>query len=179
MPVISVVIPVHGVEDYLDRCLDSVLSDRSAAVEVIAVDDASPDRCGAILAARQDPRLRVLTTATAAGPGRARELGAKEATGEYVWFVDGDDELADGALAAVAAQLDRLHPDVLNVDYENIFADGTITPSGTDLATPELTTLADSPVLLWVTMSMWNKVFRRDFLSGLGVPFGSGIYEEV
>jgi glycosyltransferase involved in cell wall biosynthesis len=62
MPLISVVIPVHGVEDYLGRCLDSVLSDVEVPVEVIAVDDASPDRCGAILAARQDPRLRILTT---------------------------------------------------------------------------------------------------------------------
>ena len=181
MPTISVIITAYGVEDYLDRCLDSVLSQDGANVEVefIAVDDASADRSGAILATRHDPRLTVIRTATTAGPGRARELGAKEATGEYLWFVDGDDELADGALAAVAAQLDRLHPDVLNVDYENIFADGTITPSGTDLSAPELTTLADSPVLLWVTMSMWNKVFRRDFLSGLGVPFGPGIYEEV
>ena len=49
MPLISVVIPVHGVEDYLDRCLDSVLADSAASIEVIAVDDASPDRCGAIL----------------------------------------------------------------------------------------------------------------------------------
>ena len=58
MPLISVVIPVHGVEDYLDRCLDSVLGPAglaagggpAASLEVIAVDDASPDRCGAILA---------------------------------------------------------------------------------------------------------------------------------
>jgi CDP-glycerol glycerophosphotransferase len=181
MATISVIITVHGVEEYLDSCLDSVLGQEGAEAEVefIAVDDASPDRSGAILASRHDPRLTVIRTASAAGPGRARELGVKEATGEYLWFVDGDDELADGALAAVAAQLDRLHPDVLNIDYENIFDDGTITQSGTDLATPELTTLADSPVLLWVTMSMWNKVFRRDFLSSLGVPFGPGIYEEV
>ena len=178
---ISVILTVHEVADYLDRCLDSALNQEGANVEVefIAVDDASPDGSGAILAARQDPRLTVIRTATAAGPGRARELGAKEATGEYLWFVDGDDELADGALAAVAGQLDRLHPDVLNIDYENIYVDGTVTPSGTDLSTPELTTLADSPVLLNVTMSMWNKVFRRDFLSGLGVPFGPGIYEDV
>ena len=181
MPTISVIITVHGVADYLGCCLDSVLSQEGAnvAVEVIAVDDASPDRSGALLAARHDPRLTVIRTATAAGPGRARELGAKQATGEYLWFVDGDDELADGALAAVAAQLGRLHPDVLNIDYENIFADGTVTSSGTDLSVPELTTLADSPVLLNVTMSMWNKVFRRDFLAGVGVPFGPGIYEEV
>ena len=97
---------------------------------MIAVDDASPDRCGAILAARQDPRLRVLTTTTAAGPGPARDLGAKEATGEYVWFVDGDDEVADGALAAVAGALTRLRPDVLVIDFENLYPDGSVSPSG-------------------------------------------------
>ncbi len=99
MALISVIIPVHGVEDYLDRCLDSVLAGPAIlGLEVIAVDDASPDRCGAILAARHDPRLRVITTPAAIGPGPARDLGAKEAAGEYIWFVDGDDELAEGAL---------------------------------------------------------------------------------
>jgi CDP-glycerol glycerophosphotransferase len=181
MPAISVIITVHRVEDYLDRCLDSILGQEGAGagVELIAVDDASPDRSGAILAARRDPRLTVIRTDASAGPGRARELGMKEATGEYLWFVDADDELADGALAEVAAQLDRLHPDVLVIDYENSYADGTVTPSGADLSTPEVTTLADSPVLLNVTSSMWNKVVRRDFLAGLGMPFGPGIYEDV
>jgi CDP-glycerol glycerophosphotransferase len=181
MPALSIIITAHGVADYLDRCLDSVLNQDAADVDVefIAVDDASPDRSGAILAAHHHSRLTVIRTDTVAGPGRARELGAKEAAGEYLWFVDGDDELADGALAVVAAQLDRLHPDVLNVNYENILIDGRITPSGTDLSVPELTTLADSPVLLNVTMAMWNKVFRREFLAGLGVPFGPGIYEEI
>ncbi|MGH3164334.1 MAG: glycosyltransferase family 2 protein [Trebonia sp.] len=181
MPAISVIITVHGVADYLGRCLDSILGQDGAGadIELVAVDDASPDRGGAILAARQDPRLTLIRTDSAVGPGRARELGLKEATGEYLWFVDADDELADGALAGVAAALDRLRPDVLVIDYENIYADGKVTPSGADRSVPELTTLADSPVLLWVTMSMWNKVFRRDFLVGLGIPFGPGIYEEV
>src|SRR5204863_9971650 len=83
-----------------------------------------------ILAARQDPRLRVLTTRTAAGPGPARDLGAKEATGEYIWFVDGDDEVADGALAAVAGALTRLRPDVLVIDFESLYPDGSVSPSG-------------------------------------------------
>jgi CDP-glycerol glycerophosphotransferase len=192
MPTISVVIPVHGVEDYLDRCLDSVLGPASSAacgdgagqagggapavsLEVIAVDDASPDGCGAILAARHDPRLRVLTPTTAAGPGAARDLGAKEATGEYVWFVDGDDELADGALAAVAGALARLRPDVLVVDFENVYPDGSVSPSGGAryLHGAEAGTLADHPELIHLTMTAWSKVFRRDFLAGLGVSFGS------
>jgi len=179
MPAISVIVTVHGVADYLDACLDSILDQAAADTEVIAVDDASPDRSGAILAARLDPRLTVIRTEATVGPGRARELGMKHATGEYLWFVDADDELARGALAEVAARLDRLRPDVLVIDYENIYADGRVTPSGADLSIPEVTTLADSPVLLDVTSSMWNKVVRRDFLAGLGMPFGPGIYEDV
>ena len=210
MPLISVVIPVHGVEDYLDRCLDSVLgqadsgqadsgqadsgqtdqADQAAdgggsavSLEVIAVDDASPDGCGAILAARHDPRLRVITNPAAVGPGPARDLGAKEATGEFVWFVDGDDELADGALAAVAGVLTRLRPDVLVVDFENLYPDGSVSPSGgarylrdsavEPLRGGETGTLADHPALIHLTMTAWSKVFRRDFLAGLGVSFGS------
>ena len=105
----------------------------------------------------------------------ARDLGTKEATGEYVWFVDGDDELADGALAAVTAALARLRPDVLIVDFENLYPDGTTSPSGGAryLRGPETGTLADRPALIHLTMTAWSKVFRRDFLAGLGISFGS------
>ena len=179
MALISVIIPVHGVEDYLDRCLDSVLAGPAIpGLEVIAVDDASPDRCGAILAARHDPRLRVITTPAAIGPGPARDLGVKEAAGEYVWFVDGDDELAEGALVAVTQALSRLRPDVLIIDFENLYADGRTSPSGgaaylsgLGLGDEAITTLADHPALIHLTMTAWSKVFRRDFLSGLRVSF--------
>jgi CDP-glycerol glycerophosphotransferase len=154
---------------------ESGLADPAAPVEVIAVDDASPDRSGAILAARDDPRLRVITIPSPVGPGAARDLGAKEATGEYVWFVDGDDEVADGALAAVTGALTRLRPDILVIDFENLYPDGSVSPSGgaAYLHGPEAGTLADHPALIHLTMTAWSKVFRRDFLAGLGVSFGS------
>jgi CDP-glycerol glycerophosphotransferase len=179
MPQISVVIPVHGVEEYLVRCLDSVLSDTGGDIEVIAVNDASPDGCGAILAARADSRLRVLTNAAAQGPGKARAQGAAAAAGEYVWFADGDDELAPGALATVSKALTNLHPDLLLLDYENLYPDGTTSPSGAMLAGPERGTLADHPAWLSLTMTVWSKVFRREFLLALPVSFGPGIHEDV
>ena len=113
-PLISVVLPVGNVAEFLPACLDSVLGPDTpggpagqAGLEVIAVDDASPDGCGRILDHRagQDPRLRVVHLAENAGPGPARMRGLAEAAGTYVWFVDPDDLLADGALAAVAARL--------------------------------------------------------------------------
>lgn len=173
MATISLVIPVHGVEAYLPRCLDSILDQCGQGIEVIAVDDASPDRCGEILAARG---VQTIHTAGPVGPGRAREIGAQKATGDYVWYVDGDDELAPGAVAAVSDALDRLRPDVLIMDYESLYPDGTTSPSGGDLSGPELTTLAERPALINLTMTVWSKVFRRGFP---GVPFGPGIHEDV
>jgi CDP-glycerol glycerophosphotransferase len=185
-PLISVVLAVSGVEAYLPGCLDSILGqpDLPAGLEVIAVDDASPDACGAILDARAaaDPRLRVVHLAERAGPGPARMRGLAEATGAHVWFADPDDLLASGSLAAVAGRLERDQPDVLLVDYRILLPAGRTEPSpGTALlaGTAGVVSLADRPELINRTMTLWSKVFRRPFLTGLGVALPPGIHEDV
>jgi CDP-glycerol glycerophosphotransferase len=189
-PLISVVLPVGNVAEFLPACLDSVLGPAGqAGLEVIAVDDASGDGCGRILDRRagQDPRLRVIHLAENAGPGPARMRGLAEAAGTYVWFVDPDDLLADGALAAVTARLDRGRADVLLIDYLILGSSGRTQPSpGAALlaaprgaAAPVTLTLAERPALINRTMTVWSKVFRREFLLGLGVCFPPGIHEDV
>ena len=91
---------------------------------MIAVDDASPDGSAAILddRAAADPRLRVVHLAVNGGQGPARNAGLDLASGEYVWFVDGDDRLADGALAAIGARLAHSRPDVLLIDWVSSYA---------------------------------------------------------
>ena len=184
-PMISVILPVYAVEEYLGGCLDSILDQAPAGIEVIAVDDASPDGCGRILDARaaRDPRLRVVHLPENAGPGHARNVGLDEATGEYVWFVDADDLLADGALAAAAARLGQDRPDVLLIDYEDLFPGGQTAPSpGRALlrdAPWGTFTLAEQPQLIHLTMTSWSKVIRHDFLAGLKQPFPEGIHEDV
>jgi CDP-glycerol glycerophosphotransferase len=184
-PLISVVLAVRGVAAYLPGCLDSILGqpDVPAGIEVIAVDDASPDGCGAILDTRAtaDPRLRVIHLAEQAGPGPARMRGLAESAGAFVWFADPDDLLAEGSLAAVADRLERDRPDVLLVDYRILRAAGGSEPSpGASLAgAPGVLTLAGRPALLTRTMTLWSKVFRRAFLTGLGVPISPGIHEDV
>jgi CDP-glycerol glycerophosphotransferase len=211
-PLISVILPVYGVEAYLDDCLDSILGPADAArpdgpngpdaelasggrppqtppekirIEVIAVDDASPDGCGPLLdaRARADPRLRVIHLAQNAGPGHARNVGLEQAAGEYVWFVDADDQVAGGALAAVTARLGRDHPDVLLIDYEDLYPDGRTAPSpGAALlrdTPPGPFTLAEQPRVIHLTMTSWSKVIRRAFLAGIGLSFPEGIHEDV
>ncbi|MFI9272783.1 glycosyltransferase family 2 protein [Kitasatospora sp. NPDC052896] len=198
---LSIVLPVHGVERFLPRCLDSILNDGGAGAdgprdfEVIAVDDLSPDGCGALLDAyaARDDRLRVMHLTENQGLGGARIAGLPEATGEYVWFVDSDDYLPEGSLAAVLAELrtERARreagaapADVLLTGFTHVYPDGATedNPWRHVLAGSPLeagATLREHPALLKTVMSVWNKVFRRDFLDGLGVSFGRGYYEDI
>ena len=191
-PLLTVVIPVYGVRDYLGPCLDSVLGqvppDWPPGLEVIAVDDASPDGAGALLDERAaaDARLTVRHLPATAGPGNARNVGLAGATGRYVWFVDGDDQITAGSLTAIAGALADLGdpgPDLLLIDYQDRFADGGTGPSpGTTVlasAPAGVFMLADAPAVIDLTMTAWSKLFRREFLAALGEPFRPGIHEDI
>ncbi len=183
---LSIILPVYNVEAYLPACLDSVLSQTGAELEVIAVDDASPDGSGRILDeyAAHDARLRVLHLPANRGLGGARAAGLEQATGEYVWFVDSDDWLAEGALAAIAERLASAKPDVLITDFSRSYPDGGTEPNTwrrlmTDPPLPEVFSLTQRPALLQMIMAVWNKVIRREFLEKLQVGFGAGYYEDI
>lgn len=94
MPLISVIIPVYKVEKYLNRCVDSVLNQTFRDLEVILVDDGSPDRCPQICDAyaKKDNRVRVIHKENG-GLSDARNSGIDIATGQFLAFVDSDDWL--------------------------------------------------------------------------------------
>ncbi|UQU64553.1 bifunctional glycosyltransferase family 2 protein/CDP-glycerol:glycerophosphate glycerophosphotransferase [Couchioplanes caeruleus] len=184
MTLLSVVLPVYKVQGYLSQGLDSLLEQPFADFEIVAVDDCSPDNSGAILAeyAARDPRVRVVSLAENVGLGRARNAGLDHATGEYVWFVDSDDWLAQGALTAVADRLADTDADVLIVGFDRVHWDGRVTPSGSVKAlaeAPESFTVEQWPRVLNVLHVAWNKVVRRDLLLKLGFRFEEGWYEDV
>lgn len=89
---ISVIIPVYNVEPYLERCLDSIIHNTYRNLEIICVDDGSPDNCGAILDryAERDDRIVVIHKENG-GLSSARNSGMDVATGEYIAFIDSDD----------------------------------------------------------------------------------------
>ena len=94
MPTISVIVPVYKAEAYLHRCVDSILNQTFPDLELILVDDGSPDNCGAICDeyARKDSRVKVIHKENG-GASTARNMGLDVAKGEYIGFVDADDHI--------------------------------------------------------------------------------------
>lgn len=94
-PLITVIIPVYRVENYLPACVAGVRAQTYPNLEILLVDDGSPDRCGAICddLARQDPRIRVIHKENG-GLSDARNAGIAAAKGDWISFVDGDDTIA-------------------------------------------------------------------------------------
>ncbi|HEV8566107.1 MAG TPA: CDP-glycerol glycerophosphotransferase family protein [Actinoplanes sp.] len=184
MTLLSVVLPIYKVQGYLRQCLDSLLDQSFTDIEIVAVDDRSPDHSGEILAeyADRDPRVRVLSLAQNVGLGHARNAGLAQATGEYVWFVDSDDWLAAGALAAAADRLRATDADVLVVGYDRVHWDGEVVTRDVNQAlaqAPETFTLESWPPILNILHVAWNKIVRRDLLVKLGFQFEQGWYEDV
>ncbi|MFJ5719671.1 CDP-glycerol glycerophosphotransferase family protein [Streptomyces sp. NPDC093149] len=186
MPRFSVIVPAYRVQAYLHESLDSVLTQSFEDFELIAVDDCSPDACGAVIDefAARDGRVRALHLPENVGLGRARNAGIAQATGDYLIFLDSDDTLAPGALRAVAERIEETgEPDVLVYDYartywtgesvRNTFAEH-LSQTG-----PATFTLADRPGLLKVLMVVWNKAYRREFVEAEKFAFPSGYYEDT
>ncbi|MFC7243402.1 glycosyltransferase family 2 protein [Catellatospora aurea] len=183
-PRISFVVPVYGVEKFLGECLESLLAHPGDEIEVVAVNDASPDGCGAILDAfaARDARVRPVHLTTNVGLGGARNAGLAQAEGDYVWYIDSDDWVPDGAVRVVLDRLALHNPDVLIVDHAEVFGDGTVVPrvsAGLLGGAPTPLHLSRRPELLRLAQSACTKIARRSFLEENGLRFHAGWYEDA
>ncbi|BCL30212.1 CDP-glycerol glycerophosphotransferase family protein [Streptomyces aurantiacus] len=186
MPRFSVIVPAYQVRAYLHECMASVLEQSFTDVELIAVDDCSPDACGEIIDefAARDPRVRAVHLKENVGLGRARNAGMRYATGDYLVFLDGDDTLTPHALREIADRIKETgDPDVLVYDYARTFWSGEtvrnvqagrLTEKG-----PAPFRLDDRPGLLNVLMVVWNKAYRREFVERERFTFPPGYYEDT
>ena len=113
MPKVSVIIPVYNVESYLRNCLDSVVNQTLQDIEIICVDDGSPDNCGVILDeyAQRDNRVKVIHQENK-GLSGARRVGMEIATGDYVAHIDSDDFIEKNYLYALYTSAKKYTADI-------------------------------------------------------------------
>ena len=125
-PKISVIVPIYNVERYLDRCIQSVLNQTLKDIEIILVDDGSPDKCPAMCDeyAKKDGRIKVIHKKNG-GLGFARNSGLEIATGEYVAFVDSDDFIENDMYDNLYREAKEYEADVV---FSNVrfYTDGNV-----------------------------------------------------
>lgn len=177
---LSIIIPIYNAEDTLECCLDSVLSQNVDSYEIILVDDGSTDSSGSIAdrwAAREN-NIKVYHKSNG-GPSDARNYGLERVTGNYVTFIDSDDEIELDTLQPLLDIL-QTHPeyDILEYSvYQNI--------GHHDKRRINLDNHVYCNAIDWLAANgcqrcwMWNKVFRREQFDNLRFPQHLHRFEDI
>ena len=126
MPQVSIIVPVYKTEKYLTRCVESLLTQTLDDIEIILVDDGSPDNCGQLCDAfaEEDKRIRVVHKRNG-GLSSARNAGLAEAHGTYVGFVDSDDDVEPDMYEKMLQAAEAYQVDFVMADYRRVARDGT------------------------------------------------------
>jgi len=181
VPKVSVIIPVCNVEAYLRQCLDSVVNQTLRDIEIICVDDGSTDGSPAILReyAAKDSRVKILLHEHT-NAGAARNVGMAAATGTYLGFVDSDDFAQPEFYERMVAYADRYSAEVVcsgkhlfNANLEKITRTEMLPVSMCDAEQPRTAAQEGSRLVPICGVSVWNKLFSREYISRLGLSFQS------
>lgn len=152
---VSIIVPVYNVEQYLGRCLDSLLNQSYSNYEIICINDCSPDNCGKILqsyAQQYTDRIKLVENLSNIGLGLTRERGLRESTGDYILFVDSDDYVKSDYIETYIKALD---------DEYDIVVGGYIR----DRDGKHSTHLPSDSIWSLVTYApAWTKLIKRSFI---------------
>ena len=176
---ISIIVPVYKVEPYLHQCVDSILKQTYQDIEVLLVDDGSPDKCGEICDeyARRDNRIRVFHTENK-GLSAARNLGLREAKGEYIGFVDSDDWIEPSMFETLLRRLEETEADIsvceIFIEYKK---------NHTAWHHVQNSVYTDSDIIQALLSFAfynfaWNKLYKKSIWKGVEFPEGHK-YEDV
>ncbi|WP_292025636.1 glycosyltransferase [Maritimibacter sp. UBA3975] len=181
-PKVSIIIPVHGVENYIEECIRSVQRQTLREIEIIPVNDVSPDGSQAIIdrLAKEDARIRPMMLDKNVGQGFARNKALGVARGDYVWFIDADDYMPNPAFLAKAVEMaERTGSDMVrgrkiwrHVETEGVEGH-TLSPDVAEQYFPdtlERLAVRDMPLLM-ESWHFWLWLYRRDFVERIGLRF--------
>ena len=187
---VSVVVPVYNVQDYLEQCLDSLVNQTLAEIEIICINDGSTDSSLAILEdySSKDPRIKIITQKNR-GLSGARNTGMKYINGEYVCFIDSDDWLESNALEELYEMSKDLDLDMIFYQMRNYIEDkdefedtqyGSVGVLDSSYDGKVFTYKDVLDVLFKLPHSPCSKLFKTSFLRELDVEFPENLnYEDV
>ncbi len=191
-PSVSVIIPVYNVEKYIERCMNSIISQTyTGGIECILIDDCTPDSSCAVVDKviseyNGSIVFKLLYHETNRGQSTARNTGMQVATGDYIYFLDSDDYITPDCIETLVGYVDK-YPNVDIVQGHRTYViDGEIVEQEYDSQTPEYMDDREAMIrnILFSTapgqfkVEVWNKLIRTGFLKGNNIQFTEGIIFE-
>lgn len=180
---VSVIVPIYNVEKYIDKCIKSICAQSYKNLEIILVDDGSPDKCGGICDAyaNQDSRIVVIHKENG-GLSDARNAGLNICCGKYVTFIDSDDYVEFDYIETLYTALIESRADISIGDYfyetENGLTINDYFDSGKVRVLNQKEAIGELCKLRLFSNSAWAKLYPTDFFSDIRYPIGR-IYEDI
>ena len=177
---LSLIIPIYNVADYLDECLLSIIPQLREGVEVILIDDGSTDDSYQIAKNYADklPMYLHLYQQANQGVSAARNVGLSHATGRYVWFIDSDDWIEVGAIDELLREILLDEEDILHFKLAYAMPDGRQVPQNYQLKDCLPGGMHYRYTLMMHDFNVTSKLYRRQFLLDLALPFPEDVYYE-
>ena len=184
---ISIIVPVFNLEKELPRCLDSILAQSYQSIEVIVVDDGSSDGSAEIMQqyAEKDSRIKPVFQENG-GVTSARLHGVREASGQWIGFVDGDDKIESDMYERLLRNAAEYHADISHCGYQMCFDNGRIHyfhNTGLLVQQDKITALKELLSGSRIEPGLWNKLFHKtlfhSLLHGEAVPLDIKINEDL
>lgn len=179
MELVSIVVPLYKVEAYLEKCIESIQKQTYSNLEIILVDDGSPDQCGQICEeyAEKDTRIHVFHKENG-GLSEARNYGVQYATGKYLLFVDSDDFISETLVEKTVNIAETHSCDMVLFDYYYVKNGMTEVRTCGEIPENKVICLEKEKNLFTAPPSAWSKLFNRDFYVSSGIEFPKGLYYE-
>lgn len=168
---ISVIVPVYNVGLYLNQCIDSILKQTYRDLEILLIDDGSPDRCKEICDeyAKKDHRIRLFHTENK-GLSAARNLGLREAKGEYIGFVDSDDWIEPNMYENLLRQIEKTNTDISTCAVWSEYMNSKEVYSINNAVFVGLESVR--ALIYCINNGAWNKLYKSKCWAGIFFPEG-------
>lgn len=175
--IISVIVPVYKVEEWLDQCISSIINQTYRDVEIILVDDGSPDRCPQMCDewAKKDKRIRVIHKENG-GLSDARNAGLDICTGEWITFVDSDDWLHHQALEKMIDLVQSEHAKLVMASYQQVGENELVDEVDISNVSYDIIGYEDAVMMLYqkgkAQVVSWGKLYHRSLWTQHRFPVG-------
>ena len=180
MPKISVIMPTYKVEKYFRQCIESVINQTLTDIEIIPVDDGSPDNCGAIMDeyAAKDPRIKPIHQPNG-GYGKAVNAGIEAATGEYIGIVETDDFIEPDMYEKLYNQAKKFDVDVCKCSFYEYNSTLPLEKQNkkwinnvqniVNFPDDKSFTIKDYPQIIMFHASIWANIYKKEFIKSNGI----------